>query len=255
MLRSQRQARRPQQRTDSTPHDRGIFKDRAHLPCAIAGFAAYLHNEYSQPSVFLAPAKLGRVPSEPTFEIEARPRRRRPRATRTQCACAPRSRAALHVAPHSGGTRLCIHSNGTLHLIHLTQRGHLAYAPLHTPQLRNYPRLHHYVCRHPDPAPSHTPCHCPQSARTRRDETRPQRAISGSPTSPSPSRSAARRREAPNDAAKLRRSSFHSYLHSRANLRSPADPGRICYIPVRSKGRRRPRRSERTVPPTPLHAA
>lgn len=110
------------------------------------------------------------------------------------------------------------------------------------------------LCRHPDPAPSHTPCHCPQSARTRRDETRPRRAISGSPTSPLPSRSAARRREAPNDAAKLRRSSFHSYLHSRANLRSPADPGRICYIPVRSKGRRRPRRSERTVPPTPLHA-
>lgn len=194
MLRSQRQARRPQQRTDSTPHDRGIFKDRAHLPCAIAGFAAYLHNEYSQPSVFLAPAKLGRVPSEPTFEIEARPRRRRPRATRTQCACAPRSRAALHVAPHSGGTRLCIHSNGTLHLIHLTQRGHLAYAPLHTPQLRNYPRLPHYAgtltLRHRTPRAT-----APNPPG--RGATRPVRSAL-SAAAPPPHR----HREAPLDAAK-----------------------------------------------------
>lgn len=50
--------------------------------CCICGLSTM---NTPSPSVFLAPAKLGRVPSGPTFEIEATPRGRRSRATRTQC--------------------------------------------------------------------------------------------------------------------------------------------------------------------------
>ena len=116
-----------------------------------------IYNEYSHPSVFLAPAKLGRVPSGPTFEIEAHPGDGAHARHGRSVYSTPRSRAALHDVQHGGGTRLCTHFNGTLHSsssFYLTQRGHLAYAPIQYPAAARFcPSVPHQTppCRHPEP--------------------------------------------------------------------------------------------------------